>query len=286
VVNNTFSVSMNCYTWGSFDIAQCLEQIAKTPIKLVELPAEQFRPGSLIPEIMVDEPLGGDWRHSVSDLKSLLARDGFEVESLDVFGAFHCRKAADIIRRRIDFAAELGADTIVVGCGHEDDDATREVLYSLLRDMGDYAQGKRIRLALEVHGGIMKNAAEALRTMDEVGRDNVGINFDTANILYYNPSANGAAELEACAEHVLHVHLKDIIRGATREEHVLPRLGTGEVDFRKVFDILHAADFYGPFSFEVETFHGATAAGSDISQYHEDLLASIEHIRSLGEFDL
>lgn len=285
-MKNTFSVSMNCYTWGSFDVAQCLEQIAKTPIRLVELPAEQFRPGSLIPEIMVDEPLGGDWRHSVSDLSSLLAEDGFEVEALDVFGAFHCGKAADIIRRRIDFAQELGARTIVLGCGHEDDDETREILYSLLREMGEYAGAKGIRIALEVHGGIMRDAAEALRTMGEVNHENVGINFDTANILFYNPDADGAAELEACAQHVFHVHLKDIIRGKTRQEHVLPRLGEGAVDFRKVFDILHSVDFYGPFSFEVETFHGATAAGSDISEYHEDLLASIEHIRSLGEFDL
>ena len=285
-MTNTFSVSMNCYTWGSFDVAQCLEQIAKTPIRLVELPAEQFRPGSLIPEIMVDEPLGGDWRHSLSDLRSLLAEDGFEAEALDVFGAFHCGKAADIIRRRIDFAEQLGADTIVLGCGPEDDDETREILYLLLREMGDYAAAKGIRIALEIHGGIMRDAAEALRTMGEVNRESVGINFDTANILYYNPSADGAAELEACASHVFHVHLKDIVRGETRQEHVLPRLGAGEVDFRQVFDILHSVDFHGPFAFEVETFHGMRSGSADISEYHEDLLASIEHIRSLGEFDL
>jgi len=122
--------------------------------------------------------------------------------------------------------------------------------------------------------------------MKEVDRANVGVNFDTANILFYNlgfSTEDGARELEALAEHVLHVHLKDIVRGKTRKEHVLPRLGKGEVDFRKVFDILHAADFFGPFSFEVETFHGATASG-EITAYQDDLLASIEYIRSLGEF--
>ena len=81
---NTFSVSMNCYTWGKFDVAQCLEQIQKTPIRMVELPAEQTRPGSLIPELMVDEPLGGDWRHSIADLKTLLAKDGFQAEAIAV----------------------------------------------------------------------------------------------------------------------------------------------------------------------------------------------------------
>jgi len=32
----------------------------------------------------------------------------------------------------------------------------------------------------------MANAAEALRTIEQVGRENLGVNFDTANILYYN----------------------------------------------------------------------------------------------------
>ena len=85
--------------------------------------------------------------------------------------------------------------------------------------------------------------------------------------------------------YISHVHLKDVIRGKTRDQHVLPRLGQGEVDFRRMLDILHAVDFYGPFSFEVETFHGATHS-DDIRDYHADLLASIEYIKGLGEFDL
>ena len=135
------------------------------------------------------------------------------------------------------------------------------------------------------HGGITANSAEALRTMKEVGHPNLGINFDTGNILYYNPAfgpQEAARELKALAKHVFHVHLKDIIRGRTRSEHTLPRLGTGEVDFRCVFDILHEAGFFGPFSFEVETFHGATKS-DDIRDYLKDLLASIDYIRSLGE---
>lgn len=300
---NTFSVSMNCYTWGRFSVAQCLEQIAKTPIRMVELPVEQIRPGSLIPELMVDAPLGGKWEYSLPDLKELLSNDGFEVDCLDVFGYVGYPGGPEIVKRRMDFAQALGAEIIVLGCSHEtlarpsgamegaDTQAAkqaREFLYSALRDLADYAADRDIRIALEIHGGIMANAAEALRTMDEVSRENVGVNFDTANIMFYNDALDtpGAAkELEALAGHVFHVHLKDFIRGKTRSEHVLPRLGHGQVDFRSVFDILHGTDFYGPFAFEVETFHGATA-GDNIEDYHEDLVASIEHIRSLGEFTL
>ena len=266
---------------------------------MVELPAEQMRPNSLIPELMVDASLGGQWRYSLPDLKELLGTSGLEVDSVDVFGYMGYPGSERIIMRRIDFAVALGAKIIVLGCHHKalaqasgaaaesrEQKEARLSVYSVLREVADYAADRNVKVALEIHGGVTANAAEVLRTMEEVNSDSVGVNFDTANILFYNEAldpAGAAKELEAIAKHVFHVHLKDIVRGKTRAEHVLPRLGQGEVDFRVVFDILHAADFYGPFSFEVETFHHATVS-DDIGEYQKDLVASIGYIRSLGEF--
>ncbi len=305
---NTFSVSLNSYSYGQFDLAQCLEQIRKTPIRMLELPVEQARPNSLIPELMVEAPLGGEWQYSLSDLKQLLAKDGFQAESLDVFGFMGYQGSEPIIKRRIDFAERLGAKTIVLGCYHKAFDhkaktsaggesleakEARAYIYSMLRNVADYAAKKDIRIALEIHGGITANAAEALRTMNEVNRENLGINFDVANILIYNrdmDAAGAARELQSLAKHVFHVHLKDVVRlpGEEKpgeEKFVNPRLGQGEVDFRKAFDILHGVGFYGPFSFEIETFQSDTTS-NDIRAYQQDMEASIEYLRSLGEFDL
>jgi sugar phosphate isomerase/epimerase len=300
---NSFAVSLNSYTWGKFDVAQCLAQIRQTPIRLLELPVEQTRPGCLIPELMIDTPLNGAWKYSFPDFQKLLAKDGFQVDSVDVFGYMGYRGSEGIIKRRIDFAQRLGASIMVLGChhaalrhgpasaAHGETAAQREAkqgIYSILREVADYAKPKSVKIALEIHGGVTANAAEALRTLREVGRDNLGINFDVANILIYNREldpAGGARELKTLAKHVFHVHLKDVVRTPGEAKFVMPRLGKGEVDFRKVFDVLHGAGFYGPFSFEVETFHGATAS-DDIRQYHQDVLASIDYIRSLGEFDL
>jgi sugar phosphate isomerase/epimerase len=278
---------MNSYGCGRFDVAQCLEQIKKTPLRLLELPTAAYRRNSLIPEQMLDKSLGGSdgWKRSIPDLKALLAADGFQAESIDVFGKWEGEEAKQLIHGRIDFAASLGAPTIVLGAGHDTEEQRRQYLYRLIRDAADYAAPKGVRIALEVHGGIMGSSTEMLRTMQEVSRKNVGVNFDTANILIYHPKADGAKELAAVAKHVTHVHLKDIRRDKASGKWVLPRLGKGEVDFRKVFDILHGVGFYGPFAFELETDHGVTIS-NDIREYHEDLLASIEHVRSLGEFDL
>ncbi len=252
---------------------------------------------------MVDAPLGGQWRYSFPDLQELLAKGGFRAESVDVFGYTGYAGSEPIIQRRIDFAQRLGATVLVLGCNHKalhhkakkvGQDESREqkearaFMYAMLRRLAAYGAERNVAIAVEIHGGITACAAEALRTLDEVGHKNLGINFDTGNILYYNEdldTAGGARELEALAKHVRHVHLKDIVRNKQKGSPVLTRLGRGEVDFRKVFDILHAAGFYGPFSFEVETFHGATKS-DDIRDYHNDLAASIDYVRSLGEFDL
>lgn len=298
VRQNTFAVSMNCYTWGRFDVAQCLEQIQRTPIRRVELPVEQSRPKCLIPELMVDAPLGGQWQYSFPDLKALLDQGGFQVDSVDVFGYTGYAGAERIIKRRVDFAHRLGAKILVLGCNHQalhhaapggetaEQKEARAGIYSILRDVADHAAKLDVKIALEIHGGVTANATEALRTLGEVGRENLGINFDVANILIYNREldpAGGAKELERLARHVFHVHLKDVVREPGKAKFRMPRLGQGEVDFRRVFDILHGVGFYGPFSFEVETFHGATAS-NDIGDYHQDLLASIEYLKSLGEF--
>lgn len=84
-----------------------------------------------------------------------------------------------IIKRRIDFARRLGAETIVLGCHHkaladvagmswdEESPARKEArsfIYSMLREVADYAAERDVRIALEIHGGITANVAEALRT--------------------------------------------------------------------------------------------------------------------------
>ena len=286
MARNTFSISMNCYTWGRFSVAQGIEQIRRTPVQLLELPVGQTRPGSLVPELMLDESLGERWQYSMPDLKTLISDSGLSVSSLAVFGFFRGAKGAELIRTRVDFAEALGATTIVLGCNDASERLEqRPRYYELIRDMADYAAPKGIGFALEIQAGMVQNAEAAVRTVRAIDRPNVGINLDTANLLYYNAECDPRAELEAMAPHVSHVHLKDIRRGASQAAHRFVPFGRGEVDFQAVFGILHDADFCGPFCFEVETYY--TDEGTDdIHACQEDLMISIDHLRSIGQFSI
>jgi sugar phosphate isomerase/epimerase len=281
---NVFAVNLNCYTWGKFNVAQCLDQIKHTSLRRLELPAEQTRPNSLIPELMVDVSLGGQWQYSLPDLQQRLAADGFQVESVVVSGYMGCPGSEQLIKRRVDFAEHLGARTVILACDPTFAAKHRTFVYPMLREAGEYAAQKGIRIAMETFGGITRNAEESLRTMREVGLSNVGINFDTGNVLLHNPdldAAGVAGELRQLAPHVIYVHLKDV-RRKPGVKPVTTVLGQGEVDFRKVFDILRDAGFQGPFGFDLETTRGVHSG--EIRTCHEDLLASIEYLRSLGEY--
>jgi len=177
-----------------------------------------------------------------------------------------------------------GVKTLNIACDPHVVDKYRDFAYSMLRQVGQYAAQKGIRIALETWGGIARNAEECLRTMREVGLANVGINFDTGNVLIHNRDLVGGqlpAELKRLSRHVIYVHLKDV-RRTPDGKSVTTVLGQGEIDFRQVFDILHAADFYGPFSFDLETTRSIRS--HDVRECHKDLLASIEYLRSLCEF--
>lgn len=285
---NRFVIGMNCYTPIRFNLEECLDQIKETPFRKIELPVwALYNSKVLIPEFMVDVSLGGQWQYSIPDLEQLLSKGNFQVECVCVVGHLAAYPGSEgILKRRIDFAARLGVKLINLAlCPFNPTEENRKTVYSMLRNIGRYATEKNICLAVETWGGITRNADEALRTLHEVDMLNVGINFDTGNVLLKNPDMDAASlpgELQRLAKHIRYVHLKDVVRKkATGQTTTV--LGQGEIDFRQVFDILHNAGFYGPFDFDLETTR-ATQSG-DIRESQKDLLASVEYLRSLGEFD-
>jgi sugar phosphate isomerase/epimerase len=279
-----FVVASNSYPCAA-DFAQFLDQVSNTSIHSVEMPVGADGSKSLIPELMVDVPLGGKWQRSLPDLKQFLARKGLRIECLGMAGNMGYPGSERMILRRIDFAEHLGVKTLNIACDPGVADKHREFAYSMLRQVGQYAAKKGIRIALETWGGITRNAEECLRTMREVGLANVGINVDTGNVLIHNRDLAGSelpGELKQLARHVVYVHLKDV-RRTPDGKSVTTVLGQGEIDFRPVFDVLHAAGFYGPFGFDLETTRSIQS--HDVRECHKDLLESIEYLRSLGELD-
>lgn len=127
-------------------------------------------------------------------------------------------------------------------------------VYRRLRRMGDIAGGLGVKVAMETHPDLITNGDVASRTMQAINHPNVGINFDTANIYYYNEGTDSVTELRKVLPHVFSVHLKDT-NGKPRTWY-FPTLGQGVVDFPEIFRLLLDSGFRGPFTMELEGNEG------------------------------
>ena len=90
------------------------------------------------------------------------------------------------------------------------------------------------------------------RALEDVNRPNLGVGLDTANLILYG-KANPVDAVEIIGPHVKSVHAKDgrwPIDPMKLGEEVL--IGTGKVDFLKVFTRLHELGYTGAITIERE----------------------------------
>jgi L-ribulose-5-phosphate 3-epimerase len=125
-----------------------------------------------------------------------------------------------------------------------------DVVYTRLHQAGEAAAAHGVTIVLETHPDLVSNAAIAQQTMQAVDHPRLRINFDTANVYFYNRGVDAVAELRQIMPYVASLHLKDT-DGGFGSWH-FPALGRGVVRFRDVFAILDDAGFSGPCTLEIE----------------------------------
>ncbi len=151
-------------------------------------------------------------------------------------------------------------------------------VYRRMRCIGDIAAEMGLRVAMETHPDLITNGDVASRTMQAIAHPSVGINFDTANIYYYNEGTDAVTELRKVAHYVFSVHLKDT-NGKPRTWY-FPTLGEGVVDFPQVFAILLERGMCGPFTMELEGIEGESLTEE---QQVERVAKSYAHVQAIVE---
>ena len=93
--------------------------------------------------------------------------------------------------------------------------------------------------------------------LEKIDRSNVGINFDPANLLYYN-TADPRTFWNNFHDRIRAIHCKDACRPAYGERMGREtRLGDGETNFKELFRTLYAKGYRGPLTIEREIPAGA-----------------------------
>ena len=160
----------------------------------------------------------------------------------------------------------------------------REAGYKVLRELGDIAQSYGKFISMETHPPFCTNADEMLRTMQGVNHPAVRINFDTANIYYYNKLkiGGGISEMEKVIKSIGSLHLKQ--SNGKPKTWFFPEFSDPEgiVDFKKVFDIMDAAGFQGIYTIEMEGTKKLPLNKLTMDQAKLNVKKTIDHLKQLG----
>lgn len=160
---------------------------------------------------------------------------------------------------------------------HDPNDPNFDKLSGRVEQIAGIFAAQGIELILETGQETAETLLSFLDEMKKRGAENIGINFDPANMLLYDMD-DPIAALRLLAPHVRQVHVKDAKRPAVKgqwgEEVVV---GTGQVDWVAFVKILADADFDGYYIFEREA--GADRVG-DISKGIAALRAAMTAVKA------
>ena len=144
----------------------------------------------------------------------------------------------------IDRTAELGAPCIrIFAGGVQQGQAPEQALrnaVAAIEECCDYAGARGITLALENHGGIVRDADGVLALVRAVKSEWFGVNLDVGNFRTRDPYD----DLARCAPYAVTVHFKTEVTPLNAT--------TRETDYRRVARILRTAGYRGYVTLEYE----------------------------------
>lgn len=244
-----------------------------------------------IPTIQLHAPTAE--RRTREAARQFLARlDDFNIRLTAVFGGFEGESYADIptvektvglvppesraarlaeMKAISDFSVDLDCDVVALHLGfvpHAGNNGQYREVVETTRELCDHCRHHSQALHLETG---QETAAALVQFLDDVGRDNLFVNFDPANMILYG-TGEPIEALRLLDSRVRSVHCKDARwsdqPGKTWGEEV--PLGHGQVDIRRYLSTLHDIGYRGPLTIERE-----------IPQEPERQKAEIEHAAGL-----
>jgi L-ribulose-5-phosphate 3-epimerase len=184
----------------------------------------------------------------------------------------------DALRQTSNFAKMLDIPRVQTHCGFLPENP-RDALYreavDAIREVAQYCASNGQDFLMETG---QETPTTLVRALEDVRQPNLGIGFDTANLILYG-KANPVDAADTIGPHVKSVHAKDGLFPTDPMklgEEVL--IGTGRVDFVNVFTKLHRFGYTGAITIEREI--SGPQQVEDIKKeklYLERVISQIQH---------
>ncbi len=176
-----------------------------------------------------------------------------------------------------DFAKKLGVKNVVTHMGfipEDPNDAKFIPLCDAVRKVAEHLEGNGQNLLFETG---QETPVAMLRCFETVGKENLGVNLDTANLIMYG-KANPVDSLDVFGGKVMNLHAKDgvyPVNGHELGKEV--KIGTGKVDFREVLKRLYNLGYNSYVTIEREISGEEQIRDiKDAKKYLEEIIQDIE----------
>ena len=156
------------------------------------------------------------------------------------------------LKRGADFAKMIGAPALITHCGFIPENPMDPLYRETVDAVGEVAlHCRELGIGFWFEAG-QETPLTLLRTMEDVGLDNLGVNLDTANLILYG-RGNPVDALEVIGKYVRNLHIKDGM--FPTDGHSLGKevpFGEGRADFDRIIAKLYELDFSGELIIERE----------------------------------
>jgi sugar phosphate isomerase/epimerase len=174
------------------------------------------------------------------------------------------------LKKWADFASWIGTKAVITHCGFIPENMT-DPLYpgvvEAIREVAEYCKSKGLEFWFETG---QETPVTLLRTIERVGTGNLGINFDTANVILYG-KGNPIDALDVFGKYVRNIHVKDGLY-PTDGDHLgrEVQVGEGKVHFPEFMQCLKKIGFAGELIIEREI------SGE---QQNRDILTTVNNLK-------
>lgn len=243
----TVGVSIN--SWGDRPVEWCVNKVAEYGYKGIDFFFDKF--------LDLDDD---EYRRLGDRLGDLVRSKGMEIASLGAHYMTLSSKrwkrepAIGMVKKAIDFAARVGARTVVSYIGGYYNPPTykllplreaKDIFVSMVKDCGEYAAERNVDFLIEPHDSTLINTPEVtLELLDRVALKNVYVCLDVAGVEIGMRSHMSIEEVfQAFGKRIKHVHMKDVT--GTIGNWNMCWFGAGLVNFRKYADALRNIGYDG-----------------------------------------
>ncbi len=213
----------------------------------------------------------------LSGMMSTIGEDYSTLQSIARTGGVRSDEHWEANRRHAVDVAELAAreriSLVTFHAGfipHDSSDHVRGKMLDRLREIADIFAARGVSIALETG---QESATTLIDALDALGKPNVGVNFDPANMILYG-MGDPVEAVGALASRILQVHIKDALPTQTPGTWGTEvAVGRGAVDWERFFAI--ATRIMPPVDFVIERESGVLE-----HQREGDILAARDLIRT------